>query len=81
MQRMATEIDHMRLSRESREKSKEDRKNAKKQPLRYSLSEKEFIFILELIKHKGFVASRKKTALLLLYSTGLFFFPFFTCTC
>ncbi len=39
----------MRLNRESREKSKEDRKKAKKQPLRESLSEQEFYFILELI--------------------------------
>lgn len=47
------------------------RKNANSQKMRDSMNENEFKGILELVKPNNFVASRKKTALLLLYVTGL----------
>ena len=47
------------------------RKNAVTQKLRDSINETEFHGIIELVKQNGFVASRKKTALFLLYVTGL----------
>jgi len=47
------------------------RKNATNQKLRDSVNEKEFQGILELVKQNHFVASRRKTAFLLLYVTGL----------
>ena len=71
MQNIEREIHHIREEKKSKERSKELRKNAKKQPLRDSISEEEFYFILELIKHKNFVPSRKITAYILLFVTGL----------
>lgn len=50
---------------------KKKRQNATKQLLRDSISPEEFQYILDLVKNNGFVAARKRTALLLLYCTGL----------
>lgn len=47
------------------------RQNAISQKMRDSVNENEFKSILEIIKQNHFVASRRKTALLLLYVTGL----------
>lgn len=71
MEKVNREMEYMRNEREAREKAKEQRKNAQKGPLRESIEEEEFYEILELVKHKGFVASRKKAALLILFVTGL----------
>ena len=71
MDKVNREMEYMRNERKTREKAKEQRKNAQKGPLRESIEEEEFYEILELVKHKGFVASRKKAALLILFVTGL----------
>lgn len=47
------------------------RKNTITQKMRDSVDEEEFKTILEIVKQNHFVASRRKTALLLLYVTGL----------
>lgn len=53
------------------EERKEKRQNAIKQLLRDSITPEEFQSILDLVKTVAFVSARKRTALLLLYCTGL----------
>ena len=48
------------------------KRNAISQKMRDSVNETEYIFILELVKQNHFVASRRKTTLLLLYVTFKF---------
>ena len=66
-----SELQIMKDQRMSKEKRALKRKNAIAQNIRDSVNEEEFKGILDLVKANSFVASRRKTALLLLYVTGL----------
>ena len=65
------ELQLMKDQRLLKEKRALKRKSAATQHIRDSVTEQEFRGILELIKQNTFVASRRKTAFLLLYVTGL----------
>lgn len=65
------EMEIMQKARIETEERKEKRQNATKQLLRDSISPDDFQYILNSVKSNGFVGSRKKTAFLLLYCTGL----------
>jgi len=45
--------------------------NATKAPIRETIQEDDFFFILDLVKHSNFVGGRKKSAMILMYLTGL----------
>ena len=45
--------------------------NATKTPIRETIQEDDFFFILGLVKHSNFVGGRKKSAMILMYLTGL----------
>ena len=68
---MKAELEIMKETRLQVQNRKMKRQNAKKQPLRDNLLPDEFQSILDSVKLSGFVPSRKKTALILLYYTGL----------
>jgi site-specific recombinase XerD len=65
------ESEKQRIAREEIEQKREKKKNAIKAPIRETLEEEEFFFILELVKHNNFVGARKKSAIILMYLTGL----------
>ena len=60
-------MDIMKERRETRDKTKEQRKNARKIQLRDSIEEAEFFTILGIIKQNTFV---EKAALLILFVSG-----------
>ena len=64
-------IQHMRSQKLLKEERALKRETAITQRLRDSINEDEFHTIMQLVKQNGFVASRKKAALFLLYVTGL----------
>ena len=66
-----SELQVMRDQRVLKEERAHKRKNATIQNQREIVTQEEFTSILELVKQNNFVASRRKTALLLLYVTGL----------
>lgn len=65
------EMEVMQKARIQTEQRKEKRQNARKQIIRDSISPDDFQFILNSVKFNGFVPARKRTAFILLYSTGL----------
>lgn len=68
---LQVESEKQRIAREDTEQKKEKRKNAVKAPIRETIEEEEFFFILGLIKYNNFVGARKKSAIILMYLTGL----------
>lgn len=68
---LTQEMQIMKTQRIQREERALKRKHAQRQLIRESVTEHEFHAILDMVKHNHFVASRKKTALILLYVTGL----------
>ena len=65
------EMEVMQKARIQTEQRKEKRQKATKQIMRDSISPHDFNFILNSVKSTGFVPARKRTAFILLYSTGL----------
>lgn len=65
------EVEVMRNSRIKAEERKLRRQNAQKQVLRDSINPQDFKYIIDSIKTNGFISARKRTAFILLYSTGL----------
>lgn len=65
------EMEVMRDRRVKAEEQKHKRKTAQKRALRESIAPEEFVCIINHIKAKGFVPSRKRAAFILLYCTGL----------
>lgn len=59
------------IGREETEQKREKRKNAVKAPIRGTIEEEEFFFILGLVKHNNFVGALKKSGIILMYLTGL----------
>ena len=58
LEKVKKDMDIMKERRETRDKAKEQRKNARKIQLRDSIEETEFFTILGIIKQNTFVASR-----------------------
>ena len=68
---LQVESEKQRIGREDTEQKREKRKNAVKAPIRETLEEEEFFFILGLVKFNNFVGAVKKSGIILIYLTGL----------
>lgn len=74
--RNGTISDNTRSNIEIGREEKEQRRNKRKNhthalPIRESINEDNFVFILDLVKGNNLIAARKKSAIILLYLTGL----------